>query len=106
MVRGAESEATQKIATAGNCYYPGNRRAVRTGGVTRLQKSRQIHSCWIIMEELWSGVGATEEPTMTRATKRTGKRDIMVSLSPSMIMIIGSSFSKQIPTKKLDGKRL
>lgn len=58
MVRGAENEATQKIATAGSCYYPGTGRAVRTGGVTRLQKSWQTHSCWIITEGLWSGVGA------------------------------------------------
>lgn len=46
MVSRAESEATQKLATAGSCYHLTTGRAMRTGGVTRVQKSWLPHSCW------------------------------------------------------------
>lgn len=63
----AASEATQKLTTAGSCCHPRTGRAIKTGGVTRVQKSWLRHSCcigdgWAVVRS-WSLGGTSYNQT-------------------------------------------
>lgn len=101
----AASEATQKLTTAGSSCHHWTRRTIKTGGVTRVQKSWLPPSCWICdgraVVRSWSLRGTNYNQRHHRSAEN---REGLGSPS-SPIAILDSSLPRQ-PHQKARGQGL